>query len=265
MGFFSKLFGGSESTSVSKPIQTENLTAEQMELIKKLAGQVSLGPQAVAPAMSVETTPEEQQYFDWTKTLAQTKAVQDLLSGQPGYESGPEYAEQFYQENIKPTAMREFQEITLPGIRNAYTGPGYYGSARQGAEVNAYQDLAQNLAAQRAELMYKEELARRQSIEDAYDRVTPAAQTVGQAVGSAGEYSRMIEQEKVAEQLQRFLMGEEVNGQYSMAYNPNVTLALNLLGISPYTIGTETTTTKEESGGIIPALSGLAKGIAALK
>jgi hypothetical protein len=54
----------------------------------------------------------------------------------------------------------------------------------------------------------------------------------------------MIDQEKIASQMARWLSGEEINGSSVPAYNPNNQLALALLGIKPFVYNNETTTVK---------------------
>lgn len=259
MGFLSDLFGGGKSES--KTVQIPTLTPEQQALMTSLVGKISTGlagPQPKAPAMSVPQTGQEGTYFNWINNLSNQKALQNLLSGQPGYEIGPEWANQYFEQSVRPTYMKEYQETALPALRTAYSGPGYWGSARAGAEAKAGSDLAYNLAKSRSELMYGEEQAKRQAIDTAYGRVPGAQQLYGGQLKEAGEYSRTIEQEKVAEDLQRFLMGEEVGGSYNPAYNPNVALAMAVLGIKPYAIGTESTT--QGAGLGYGFLQSLAKG-----
>lgn len=259
MGLLTSLFGGSESKTESTQVPV--LSPQQQALLKSLTKQVQTGlsgPQPTAPPMSVPQTAQEDTYFNWVNSLSNQTALKNLLSGTPSTEVNPEATEQYFEQAVRPEMMREFEQVTLPTLRTAYSGPGYWGSARAGAETKAGSDLAYNLAKSKADLLYKDEQARRDLAESAYEKVLPTSQYMTETYGGAGEYSRGIEQEKVAENLQRFLMGEEVDGQYSLAYNPNVALALSLLGIQPYGIGT--TTTSKESGGIIPGLASLASG-----
>ena len=65
------------------------------------------------------------------------------------------------------------------------------------------------------------------------------AATEAGILGTAGGYSRMIDQEKVTADLQRWLMGEEVEGVAPTMYNPFLQLAYQLLGLEPYALGTK--------------------------
>ena len=216
--------GGSSSTS--QRIQT--LSQDQMELLNQLINSTKeqLGTESTAPAMSVPTTEAEQSWLDWVNNLYSTP----LAQGTVPYETGTQYAENYYNDVIRPSMLKEYNEVVAPEIKSAYAGPGFYGSARQNAQVTSAEELAYNLAQAKNELIYKEVQSEREALQAAQDRQLQFS-TIGQG---AGELTRSIEQEAVLENLQRYLMGETVNGQSNIAYNPATTLALNLLGIQPY-------------------------------
>jgi len=139
--------------------------------------------------------------------------------------------------------MREWREVAEPAIREAFAGPGYWGSARAEATRKAAEDLATTLAARRAELMYGEELARRQALESAAAREAqygvPYAAAEAELLGTAGQYARMIEEQRALADLQRWLMGETVEGVTPYQYSPFLQLALQYLGLTPYVYGQE--------------------------
>lgn len=238
MGLFETLTGGffspGESKQTSSPTKLDIYTPEQQELLRSLVAQAQAGmggPSPSSPAMSVGITPEEQAYMDW----ARGEALGNLASGKPAYDINPGTTQQYFQKSIRPGLEREFRETTLPGVKDAYAGPGYWGSARADAVSDAFTKHGENLGATEAGLIYQDEEARRAALEAAKGRVLPA----GEAIGSAGVLSRQIEQEKVMEDLQKFLMGEEVDGKYNPAYNPSIQLAMQLLGFSPWVYGQE--------------------------
>lgn len=263
------------------------------------------------------------------------QAAQRWAGGQLPYEVGPEWAERYFEEAIRPVYEREFREKVLPQIRAAYAGPGYWGSARAQAEREAAEKLAETLMAERAKLMYGEELARREAIEKGIQAGLTAAQLaplaealripvaaaaaypaaeaieaafraaalpletaqlpleaarvattaaalpleairalpaeaalgaafraaelpieaakyiplVGAELREAAALPREIEHEKIMAQLQRWLSGEELEGRWVPAYSPYVKLALAYLGLTPYAVGT-TTTSKSSSFGL---------------
>lgn len=263
-------FGGSSQSSSSKPTRVPLWTKQQKEIARELAPIIRTGLQGPAPTypkeLYVEQTPLEQQYLTTMGSLPQdyaaaSEAIKQVMSGKIPYEIGPEFAEKFYQEAIRPTALREFQDIYLPQLKESFAGPGYWGSARALAESKAAYDLAQDLAARRAALMYQEELARRQAAEAAAQRQAQASmamypQTIG-AMQEAGAYQRGIEQERVLADFQRWLMGEQVEGASPMMYNPYIQIALDFLGLRPFAIGQ----TSKSSGfgfsfGITPPIKG---------
>ena len=260
MGFLGSFFGGGKSKTKIKKLPAWN--PEQQEIFKKLAGLVDVSkPAPPSPDMYVPRTPEEQDYFDYVRSLARNQAMQKLLAGQPAYDVTPEAAERYFEETVRPQYLRELRETILPQIEEAYAGPGYYGSSRARAKTRAVERTVQLLNEAYNQLMYNEELARRQALERALERALPAAQYYGSELGQAGQLARMIEQEKVASDLQKFLMGEKVEGKWSPYYHPAVALALNLLGFSPYVYGSTSVTRGPGLG--YSMLSGLARGAGA--
>ena len=245
-------FGGPEQKSTTTPVQVPVYTPEQQQLLKSLTTSIQEQwnqPWTPAPRMYVPRTPEEEQYFNW----ARSQAISDMASGKVPYEVGPEYAQRYFEEAIRPLYQREWEETVLPQITKSYAGPTFHSGLRAEAEAEAARKYATDLAAKKAELTYGEELARRQAIESAMGRVLPA----GQAQMQAGQYARAIEAEQVMDAVQRYLMGE---GGAPMAYNPMVQLAFQLLGFQPYAIATQTKSTGTGGGLGYGLLTGFAGG-----
>lgn len=197
-------------------------------------------PAPRSPAGSVPTQPGEQSYQDMIRQIAEGRAGQ----GVPLYDIGPEFAEQYFEESIKPLYMKEWKDVTLPSIERAYAGPNFYSSARQEATRKGGQDLALELASKKANLVYGEELNRRQAIDQAFDR----QMGVAREEKAVGEQQRAIEEGKVMENLNRWFMGEEVDGEYNPLNNPAMQYAFSLLGIDPYIWSTQTYGKSEQRG-----------------
>lgn len=259
MSAMQTLFGG--STSTTSPEQLSMYTPEQQAMLKKLTDIASGGlgqPSPSMPSLYTPQTGQEDTYFSWVNSLGRQKGLQNVLSGTPGYEINPETTDKYFEESVRPGYMREFQETVLPTLRTSFSGPGYYGSARMGQEAKAGSDLAYKLASARAELGYKDEEARRESIDKAYERIRPATETMTDIYGTAGQYTRAMGQEQAADKITRFLRGEMVDGQYDPTASPNIQLAMALLGFSPYGYGSNTDSTT--AGGVVPGLASLLSG-----
>jgi len=241
-------FGMQREKASARPWRVDMWAPGQQAAFETLWPILKKGVAGPAPRypgeMYVPRTEEEEAYLGYTTgegMEARRAALGQILSGRVPYEMGPEWAEKYFEEGIRPIAMREWGEVTEPMIREAYAGPGYWGSARAGAQVKGAERLAEELTSAKAGLMYGEEQAMRAAREAALGRQAqfgfPAAAAESGIMGTAAQYSRMIDQEKVMADLQRWLMGEEVDGAYAPQYNPFIQLVFQLLGLDPYALG----------------------------
>jgi hypothetical protein len=73
----------------------------------------------------------------------------------------PTATEDFYQNSIRNPALREWQQVALPGLREGYAG-NYYHADRMRRESDMAKDLALNLANKRADLAYQSQEAAKQ-------------------------------------------------------------------------------------------------------
>ena len=252
-------FGSQKSES--KPVQLGMYSPEQQETFSNLANVIQTGiggnVNAYPKSMYVPRTPEEQQYFDIAGSLpgtadARISALNSVLSGKPAYEINPDISKQYFEKSIKPIMSREFYGTTLPAISEKFAGPGYWSSARALAETDATGRYAENLGAAEADLVYKDELARRQALESAATRsagvALPSVEALVSDVGTAGEYARSIQQEQTLSDYQRWLAGETVEGVAPSQYNPFLQLAFQLLGQQPFTYGTQSSSSGSRFG-----------------
>ena len=260
--------GGGKSKSESTPVPVNTWTEEQKAAMKALWEKIGPGLEGPVPSypgqMYVPKTPEEEAYFQSVSSGrgARETALNTLLSGKSAYEINPETTEELYQRGIRAPALKEFQDITLPQIKSSFMGPGYYGSARALTETKAAENLATTLAAERAKLAYADETARRAGLESGATRAAqyglPAATMESQIMTGPAERSRAIEQEKVLSDLQRWLMGETVEGTVPTQYNPYLQLAMQLLGFNPLAVGTQSSSNAFNAnvsvGGTAPGL-----------
>jgi len=243
---FTSVFGGGESTSKTTQTPASQWSQGQLALMKKLS-QVSLDQAGgAAPSypgqMSVPTLPSEQKYLNqaatwqpWSESAtAQGTTRQQALDralNQVPYDVGPEYAEQFFKESIYNPALKTFTEETLPLLKEQYA-KNFWSGAREDSSRKAITDFGLGMASQRADLMYKEEQAKRTAIETARVQSETEGRNYLETLRTAGETERGVEESRVMGELQRWLMGEEVDGVYSPMYNPAMQMALQILGIS---------------------------------
>ncbi len=146
-----------------------------------------------------------------------------LLSG--------EFPEEYFRTSIEAPAQKRLEEVTLPGVREAYVGPGtFWGGERAEAERRAGTDVDMMLAAVRGDLGYR---ARQQALETLGPAMEymglPAEQLLKQVAGvtpymGAAALPRLIEQHGLDIAYQEFIRTRPENQPYAQ-------MLLSLLGI----------------------------------
>lgn len=231
MGSFG--IGGGTST----PIQISNWNAEQQQLFGQLAQMLQQGMSSYTPYTGSYSTPltsEETSYLDWVADSGTRQAaLESILSGQPSYDLSDEAAENLANAR-RDYYLREFKETTLPGVAEAYAG--LRGTAAATAKSKASQDLATQIASERAELMYdvdvrKQELAESAAQRQAQYGLSSAATEAG-IQSSAAEMASAQADEELAAQLQTWIDQQGFS-------NPYIQLMFQALGLTPYTIASE--------------------------
>ena len=70
-----------------------------------------------------------------------------------------QFPEEYFSTAIAGPLRRAFEQETLPGIKEAFVGPGtYWGTARAGEEVKGRTRMEEDITAKRAELAYQTQL-----------------------------------------------------------------------------------------------------------
>lgn len=176
-----------------------------------------------------------------------TTAINSLLRGTPAYDVNTEATRNYWENTLAPIQRQTFQEETLPMLRESFAGPGYWSSRRADAESDAIQNFGRDMAAQESNLYYQDELARRQALESAANRIGTGIQgsvSDQEMRGEAAAYARQVRQEEVAADIQRWLSGEALpRADGTMAWNPTnnpqTQLALAMLGLSPFSYASD--------------------------
>ena len=83
-------------------------------------------------------------------------ALKGILGGQTGAQKiTPEQTSSFFKSAYQDPAQYQFSEYTRPLIREEYSGPGFWGSARAGAVSKAGQELGNWLGQKRGEVEWQ--------------------------------------------------------------------------------------------------------------
>ena len=170
-------FGGGGESSSSKPVRLPLWSPGQRKLWKEdlypYLKEGMEGPATSYPRqLFVPRTEEEEAYFGMSsgyspdiatqmaKDLATRKAAMADSLNDPAFSINKEATDAFFQKSIKAPMMQEYNEIVDPGIREAFAGPGYWGSERARAQMQGAEHLATTLGSQYGQLQYADEQAR---------------------------------------------------------------------------------------------------------
>lgn len=265
------IFDAAESNTTLT--RQNNWTPEQQALFLQLQQQASGGlnqgsnasypGQTYAPQNQYETAYLNNSVLSPDQVMTRENALKSILSGTPAFTVDPTQSQNYYQSAFYNPAMQEYTQKILPQVMESASGAGFRSSDTLRQMGQSGTDLATNLAAKRAELVWNDILAGRTAQENALTRQSALAGSptnimtgYNQQLGTAGSYARQIENEQIQGQLARWLSGETVNGQSNPAYNPNTQLALSLLGLSPFSYGSNTDQTGAGLGyGLLQGLS----------
>jgi hypothetical protein len=169
------IIGGTEGQVEQAPLMSPQQQAALAELLPQLVQQYQTPQQfqdftpQFGPAPEITQGPNIPTEFSFDPTYSPgfQQTLQSLLTGQqgPAYNITPETTQQYYEDVIRDPAVREFEETLRPqllsGVSNLHSGH------RQRLESEAVSDLMSGLRQQRGNLFYQDELARRESLQNA--------------------------------------------------------------------------------------------------
>ena len=95
-----------------------------------------------------------------------------MMSGQPDLDA----IDTLYNESIYGPGEREMEQSIIPKTRASFTGPGFWGTARAGAEERAWGDFESQMGARRGELYAG---AYQQAQQNALSALSPWMQMLG--------------------------------------------------------------------------------------
>jgi len=256
-GVTDAIFGGSEQES--KPVQTDKMTDEQLDLLKKLSeqisGQVGEGVEpypghTVADMSDLEKSMQQygQQYGENVLPTMQKQGM-GLLEGQ---EWEPGRVEDMWQKSVFDPARQQFETEIMPAMMEKYAGAGSLdSSALNRAMAKSATDLQTQTQSQLSDLMFK-------SWQDYQDRNLQRQQLgrslLGQTLQSTqrlqqmGQVPREAEQARLQEQASKWMFGQPYQNPWLRM------LKSGPLSVYPYGTGQESK--GSSSGGIGGVLQG---------
>lgn len=217
---------------------------QQNALWDALSGQLRSGLKKPANAypgqMYAPENLQESNYFNYVGDNAAARQAAIGRMGETSYDINPEDVQALISAR-RNAAMRNWEQYTAPDMREEFAGPGYWGTARANKLAQSAMDRDIGLQQRAEELRYNELLAGRQAQESAAKREAQfapiAAAQEANIMGSAGQYARSVENERIMGDLQRWLGGETVQGETAGQYNPYIQLIFQALGLTPNALG----------------------------
>lgn len=156
-------------------------------------------------------------------TTKSQKDIFDFAEG-GGFVTSPESTEKYFQNVIRAPTMKGLREDVIPGVKEAYSGPGYWGTSRAKAEAKATEDTMTDLNTARSNLYWDVGQANKQG----------ALQQLG--VGGAQQAQS---QDVINAKIQKFAEENAITDPQ------NLHILMNLLGI-----GMSTTSGSSTQGGL---------------
>ena len=258
---FSNFWGPQQSNSTTQTLPKYN--SGQTNLLDILTNQAQKGTQVGAEQypnqMWAGINPYEASYLDSSSLRTggagvREAAVQAAISGKPAYDINDDTTRNYWDQYVQPEVDKQQHAL------NEQYAPGIFSGGRDIAQGN----FSTGVLGQYANLQYQDEQARRQALTDAANRqanTAVSAYTTGLTNDqNAAALARSIEEKKLSTDYQRWVSGEADprTGAVNQAANPYRALALQLLGISPYSYQQNVDSTGAGLG--YGALSGAASG-----
>ncbi|TSA56098.1 MAG: hypothetical protein D4R45_01300 [Planctomycetaceae bacterium] len=136
MGCFDTASGTKQQSTSYLPSQAEALD-KAISLYTPTLGQ---GANIYQGERVAGLTPSQQSVFDFAEG--------------GGFMTSPDQTEEYFQNVIKAPAMKSLQEDVLPAVKEAYSGPGYWGSARASEEARTTENTVADLNTARNQLSW---------------------------------------------------------------------------------------------------------------
>lgn len=111
------------------------------------------------PGGGLDTFPIGDELVGFESLLPGQSGVSEALQASLLAALEGKFPEEYFTSAIADPMRKTFAQETLPGIKEAFVGPGtYWGTARAGAEVKGKETVEGDIAGKRAELAYQTQL-----------------------------------------------------------------------------------------------------------
>lgn len=223
----------------SRPTRVQQYTPEQMDILKKLSGQVEPQIGEGVEAYPFETVPGAHPLQEQMGALAgdaDTQLMQSLRrSGRllEPEEWEPERVEERWSEAVMQPARRSFMEDTAPRMMEEFAGRGAMrGSGMENALSREARRFEQEGQSKLADMMFQSwQEHQNRELQRSQLGSSMLGQTLGQMgqLGELGQQLRSVEGERGQERLQKWQMEQSYR-------NPWLNQLSQVLGAQPYAV-----------------------------
>ena len=128
-----------------------------------------------------------------------------------GFTVTPEQTGEYFRDVVKNPRIKNFQEITNPAVKEAFSGPGFWGSGRATAQAKASQYLADELGTAWGNLNWDVQQANKQGAIQEF---------------ALGTTQQQQEQDVINSEIQKFAEENQITDP------ENLNILMNLLGMN---------------------------------
>lgn len=232
MGLFDTAI--STSTVTSYPKYSDAQTNVLNKLLNQAYGGITTGAEKYSGDMYAKENPYETTFLNWDSPTAKTiqSALDTVLSGKAAYDITGDTTQAYWDKYMAPMVAKQQRAL------NEQYAPGIFSGGRDIAQG----EFNTGVLGEYGKLQYADETARREALTDAMNRMANTVNTAyaneATRLKDTGELARSIQEKKIAGDYQRWMSGEaDANGVVNQSANPYRSLALSLLGTSPYVYG----------------------------
>lgn len=181
------MFGSSKSPTVTTKTYQETMTPKQKSYLDKAidlyGSQLGKNNTTYLGNRVADFNPIQNKVFDFANN--------------GGFITTPQQTADYFNSTVKTPTLKNLNETVLPAVKEAFSGPGYWGSGRANAEVKAATDTADKLNTAWGNLNWDTQQANKQGAKDMYQVGSTQQQQAQNQINA--DMARFAEQNQITD------------------------------------------------------------------